>query len=60
MLHVHAVGPVVRVTLSLTESRETLESELTRDIFEGLRLQKGELVYVRPRRVRVFVEDYQI
>ncbi len=59
VLHIHAIGPVVRVSLALAGSRETLEAELTRDVFQSLGLQKNEQIFVRPRHVRVF-EDYQI
>lgn len=59
VLHIHAIGPVVRVSLTLAGSRETLEAELTRDVFQSLGLQKNEPIFVRPRHVRVF-EDYQI
>ena len=57
---IHAVGPVVRVTVTLSGYEEDVEAELTRDVFENLALRKGEVVFVRPRNVRVFVEDYQI
>lgn len=60
VLHIHAIGPVVRVSLALAGSLETLEAELTRDVFQNLGLQKNELIYVRPRHVRVFKDDYQI
>ncbi|MHB8138134.1 MAG: sulfate/molybdate ABC transporter ATP-binding protein [Smithellaceae bacterium] len=59
VLHIHAIGPVVRISLALAGSRETLEAELTRDVFQKLGLQKNEQIFVRPRQVRVF-EDYQI
>ncbi len=58
--HVHAIGPIARVTLTLNESNTDLEAELTREVFQNLALEKGEGVYVRPRNIRVFVEDYQI
>lgn len=58
--HIQKLGPSVRVTLALDSSDELLEAELTRDIFQGLGLQQGEAVFVRPRQIRVFVEDYQI
>jgi sulfate transport system ATP-binding protein len=58
--HIQKLGPSVRVTLALENSGELLEAELTRDTFTGLGLQQGEAVFVRPRQVRVFVEDYQI
>lgn len=58
--HIQKLGPSVRVTLALEGSGELLEAELTRDTFQGLGLQQGEPVFVRPRQIRVFVEDYQI
>jgi len=59
VLHIHAIGPIVRVSLALSGSHETLEAELTRDVFQNLALEKNEQIFVRPRQVRVF-EDYQI
>ena len=58
--HVHAVGPVVRVTLDVKDNPDEVEAELTRDTFQTLGLKKGEMVFVRPRNVRVFTDDYQI
>lgn len=58
--HIQKLGPAVRVTLAMDGSGEFVEAELTRDVFQNLGLQQGEQVYVRPRQVRVFVEDYQI
>ncbi len=58
--HIQAVGPVVRVTLAVKDNPEEVEAELTRDVFQKLDLKKGEMVFVRPRNVRVFVDDYQI
>ncbi|MDD2852143.1 MAG: sulfate/molybdate ABC transporter ATP-binding protein [Desulfuromonadaceae bacterium] len=58
--HFQKLGPAVRVTLTIDGSGEFIEAELTRDVFHNLGLQPGEQVFVRPRQVRVFVEDYQI
>jgi len=58
--HIQKLGPAVRVTLIIEGNSEFIEAELTRDVFHSLGLQHGEQVYVRPRQVRVFVEDYQI
>ncbi len=58
--HIQKLGPSVRVTLAVDGNGELVEAELTRDVFQNLGLQQGEQVYVRPRQVRVFVEDYQI
>jgi sulfate/thiosulfate transport system ATP-binding protein len=58
--HIQAVGPVVRVTLEVKDNPKEVEAELTRDAFKTLALEKGEAVFVRPRNVRIFAEDYQI
>jgi len=58
--HIQKLGPSVRITLAIDASSEFIEAELTRDLFRNLGLQQGESVFVRPRQVRVFLEDYQI
>lgn len=58
--HIQKLGPSVRITLSIKDNGSFIEAELTRDVFQHLDLQQGEQVYVRPRQVRVFAEDYQI
>ena len=58
--HIQKLGPSVRITLTTHGKGELIEAELTRDVFQNLGLQQGEEVFVRPRQVRVFVEDYQI
>ena len=57
---VQKLGPAVRVVVEIDGGGETVEAELTRDSFQNLGLQQGESVFVRPRQIRVFVEDYQI
>jgi sulfate transport system ATP-binding protein len=58
--HIQKLGPAVRISLAIEGNSEFIEAELTRDVFQTLGLQQGEQVFVRPRQVRVFVEDYQI
>jgi len=58
--HILKLGPSVRVTLAIDGNGEFIEAELTRDVYQSLGLQQGESVFVRPRQVRVFVEDFQI
>jgi sulfate transport system ATP-binding protein len=55
-----SVGPLVRVELALTDRQESLEVDLSREVADRLELQVGERVYARPRKLHVFVEDYQI
>jgi sulfate transport system ATP-binding protein len=58
--HILKLGPSVRISLAIEGSDDFIEAELTRDVFQTLDLKNGEPVFVRPRQVRVFVEDYQI
>ena len=58
--YIHAVGPVARVELALRGNSETVEAEIGRERLRELALAVGDNVYVRPRKVRVFVGDYQI
>ncbi|UFS69174.1 sulfate ABC transporter ATP-binding protein [Geomonas sp. RF6] len=58
--HILAVGPLVRVDLSLVGSTAKVEVDLSREAADRLTLQVGERVYARPRKVRVFTGDYQI
>ncbi len=56
---IHAAGPSVKVEL-LSDGGELLQAEITQERFRGLRLVRGETVFVKPREKRVFVEDYSI
>ncbi|HEY3284446.1 MAG TPA: sulfate/molybdate ABC transporter ATP-binding protein [Armatimonadota bacterium] len=58
--HINAAGPTVRVELERQDTGDLVEAALTREQHDGLRLQAGEQVYIRPRNLRVFVEDYAI
>ncbi|MBI5655649.1 MAG: sulfate ABC transporter ATP-binding protein [Geobacter sp.] len=57
---IHPVGPVVRIALVTTTEGTSLEAEISRDLADRLQLKIDETVYARPRRVHLFVEDYQI
>jgi sulfate/thiosulfate transport system ATP-binding protein len=58
--HVHTIGPMVKMELFLCETKETVEVELSRDVSRRLALKKGETVFVRPRKLKVFAGDYQV
>jgi len=57
---IQKLGPSVRVTLAIDGTPQFIEAELTKEMFHSLDLERGEQVFVRPRQVRVFSEDYQI
>jgi sulfate transport system ATP-binding protein len=56
---IHAIGPTIRLELVRLElerenETETIEAELTRERFLELNLLRGENVFIRPRKLRVF------
>ena len=60
VLHVNPVGPVARVQVAVDDFGLDIHVDLTPDRLAELRLQRGDSVYVSPRRVRVFVPEYSI
>jgi sulfate transport system ATP-binding protein len=52
--HLRALGPSVRVELTSPDWREPIEAELSRERSDALRLRRGDRVYLKPRRLRVF------
>jgi sulfate transport system ATP-binding protein len=55
-----SVGPLVRVDLLRADGDGAIEVNLPREEADRLRLLVGEKVFARPRKMRVFVDDYQI
>jgi sulfate transport system ATP-binding protein len=55
--HARVLGPSVRVELETPGHRGPIEAELTRERFEELNLRRGDRVFVKPRRLRVFVPE---
>ncbi|HEX9054496.1 MAG TPA: sulfate ABC transporter ATP-binding protein [Gemmatimonadales bacterium] len=53
--HARALGASVRVELESPGHRVPIEAELTRERFEELKLRRGDRVFLKPRRLRVFV-----
>jgi len=60
VLRVNAASAAVKVELVAQEFGVPLNVELTQERQSKLQLQAGDTVFVFPKRVRVFVEDYQI
>lgn len=54
------IGPLVRIELSHLQTGEAIQAELTREAVQELTLQVGDKVFLRPRKMSVFVGDYQI
>jgi sulfate transport system ATP-binding protein len=60
VLHVNPTGSIVKVELGAVEDARIINAELTAERFAELALEKGDIVHVSPRKVRVFMPDYSI
>ncbi len=60
VMRINAAGSAVKLELLAREFALPVNVELTRERFDQLQLKAGDAVFVFPKRVRVFVEDYQI
>jgi sulfate transport system ATP-binding protein len=61
ILHVHSAGTVVKIELTAPGREDSIYVELPQARFAELGLPStGDEVFVVPRNLRVFVEDYQI
>ena len=58
--HINPAGAVVRVRVYAEDFGVLLTVDLSPDRYRELGLAVGETVYVTPRQVRVFVQDYSI
>jgi sulfate transport system ATP-binding protein len=58
--HVYGVGPIVTIELQQSDTGDLLEAQLTRKQYLELDPKLGEDVFVTPRNLRVFAEDYCI
>ena len=59
VVRINSMGAAVRVGLQ-GDNGEPLQVDLNRDRFAELNLAVGETVWVAPRKVRVFINDFQI
>jgi sulfate transport system ATP-binding protein len=55
--YIHAVGPIVHLELERNDTNTFVEAELTRERFDHLELIEGEIVYLKPRNLRVFLQN---
>lgn len=61
IMYIHVVGPTVQIELKRQDVDEYLEAELTKEQYKTLNIQKGDIVYVRPKQLKVFIpEDFSI
>lgn len=54
---IHPLGPMVHLELLPPESTNVIEAELTKEYYRQLGIKKGDIVYVKPRRVQLFMQQ---
>jgi sulfate/thiosulfate transport system ATP-binding protein len=57
---INAAGSVAKVALSALDSNMGMQVEVSRQRYSELNLKTGDMVYVAPRKVRVFTPEYMI
>jgi sulfate transport system ATP-binding protein len=60
VIRISPARPLVRVRLYSDDFRLYLNVDLSWDRYSELKLKSGQTVYVSPRKMRIFVQDYQI
>jgi sulfate transport system ATP-binding protein len=60
VLHINSNGSRTKVELMALDSDQLINAELTTERFAELDLKNGDVVYVSPRKARVFVPQYSI
>lgn len=61
IVHIHVVGPIVQIELRREDTGEYLEAEITKDHYKKLVINKGDVVFIRPKQLKVFIpEDFSI
>jgi sulfate transport system ATP-binding protein len=55
--HFRAFGSLVRVDLDPVKGGDVIEAEIPRERFDSLKLEKGARVFVKPKRIRVFLDQ---
>jgi sulfate transport system ATP-binding protein len=54
---IHSIGPLAQLELERSDDGSLIEAELPSEHFDSLQLKLGAKVLVRPKRVRVFLQD---
>lgn len=53
-------GPVVRLELDRKDGSGSVKAELSRERYQEFGIGRGEHVFIKPKNLRVFPEDYAI
>lgn len=60
IVHIRAVGPTAFLELKREDTAELIEAELLKERYRELNLKIGETVFVKPKDLKIFLEDYCI
>lgn len=61
VLFIRSAGPVANLELQRLDNGEFIEVELSKKTYSELQLKEGEVVFVKPQQIKIFVpEDYVI
>lgn len=61
VLHIHPIGATIHIELHRPDTNDYLEAEITKEFFTQLSIEKGDIVYIHPKQLKVFVpEDFSI
>jgi sulfate transport system ATP-binding protein len=55
LVRVHAIGPLAQLELERDDNQQLIEAVISTDRYAQLELKEGDIVAVRPKRLRVFV-----
>jgi sulfate transport system ATP-binding protein len=58
LLRAHAIGPLAQLELVREDNAEAIEAVMSNERFAALNLKVGETLVVRPRRLQVFVDEF--
>ncbi len=53
----HAIGPLAQLELERADNAQLIEAVISTERYQQLSLQEGETLVVRPKRLRVFVDE---
>ncbi|WP_342119297.1 sulfate/molybdate ABC transporter ATP-binding protein [Pseudoduganella sp. OTU4001] len=53
----HAIGPLAQLDLERADNAQIIEATISNERYVALNLQDGETLVVRPKRLRVFVDE---
>jgi sulfate transport system ATP-binding protein len=60
ILFIRSVGPTVHLELKREDTGELVEAELSKEHYHELQLKSGEAVFVKPKDLKIFINDYCI